>query len=66
MAKTFGINIVIVIVRIRYDTRCYFNVQSKADISQLNLPHGTDNEKVENRKKLKSKKGICSEVSVNK
>ena len=29
--------------RIRYDTRCYFNVRSKADISQLNLPHGTDN-----------------------
>jgi len=27
---------------IRYDTRCYFNVRSKADISQLNLPHGTD------------------------
>jgi len=53
MAKTFGINIVIVIVRIRYDTRCYFNVQSKADISQLNLPHGTDNEKVENRKTKK-------------
>ena len=26
--------------RIRYDTRCYFNVRSKADISQLNLPHG--------------------------
>jgi len=27
-----------------YDTRCYFNVRSKADIglSQLNLPHGTD------------------------
>ena len=25
------------------DTRCYFNVRSKADISQLNLPHGTDN-----------------------
>ena len=22
----------------RYDTRCYFNVRSKADISQLNLP----------------------------
>jgi len=22
---------------IRYDTRCYFNVRSKADISQLNL-----------------------------
>ena len=28
---------------IRYDARCYFNVRSKADISQLNLPHGTDN-----------------------
>ena len=24
---------------VRYDTRCYFNVRSKADISQLNLPH---------------------------
>ena len=23
---------------IRYDTRCYFNVRSKADTSQLNLP----------------------------
>jgi len=22
-----------------YDTRCYFNVRSKADISQLNLPY---------------------------
>jgi len=27
---------------IRYDTRCYFNVRLKADIGQLNLPHGTD------------------------
>ena len=27
----------------RYDTRCYFNVRSKANMSQLNLPHGTDN-----------------------
>ena len=27
---------------IRYE-RCYFNVRSKADTSQLNLPHGTDN-----------------------
>jgi len=25
---------------LRYDTRCYFKVHSKADISQLNLPHG--------------------------
>jgi len=28
---------------IRYDTRCHFNVRSKADVSQLNLPHGTNN-----------------------
>jgi len=28
---------------LRCDARCYFNVRSKADISQLNLPHGTDN-----------------------
>ena len=26
-----------------YDTRCYFNVHSKADVSQLNLPHGNNN-----------------------
>ena len=42
---------------IRYDTRCYFNVRSKADISQLNLPHGNRQvKKCKNRKKLKSKK----------
>ena len=41
---------------IRYDTRCYFDVRSKADISQLNLPDGTDNKKsVKTEKKLKSK-----------
>jgi len=28
---------------IRYDTRCYFNVRSKADMSQLNLPRRNDN-----------------------
>jgi len=28
---------------IRHDTICYFNVRSKANMSQLNLPHGTDN-----------------------
>jgi len=27
---------------LRYGTRCYFNVRSKADMSQLNLPHGND------------------------
>jgi len=26
---------------IRYVTRSYVNVRSKADINQLNLPHGT-------------------------
>ena len=29
-----------------YNTRCYFNVRSKANTSRLNLPHGTDNQKV--------------------
>ena len=44
-------------VMIRYDTRCYFNVRSKADISQLNLPHGNGQlKKCKDRKKLKSKK----------
>ena len=27
---------------IRYDTRCYFNMRSEADMCQLNQPHGTD------------------------
>ena len=31
---------------IRYDTRCYFNVRSKVDMSRLNLPHGNDNWKL--------------------
>jgi len=48
---------------IPYDTRCYFNVLSTADMSQLNLPHG-NNAKVENRK-TKNKKQVCSKVSVN-
>jgi len=44
--------------QLRCDTRCYFNVRSKADISQLNLPHGNRQlKKCKNReKKLKSKK----------
>ena len=28
---------------LRYDTRCYFNVRSKADMSQFNLSHGNNN-----------------------
>jgi len=30
------------IVYIRYDTIGYFNLRSKADTSQLNLPHGNN------------------------
>ena len=38
----------------KYDTiRDFFNVRSKADMSQLNLPHGNDNSTVENRKTKK-------------
>ena len=40
---------------IRYVTRCRFNVRSKADISQLNLPHGTNNLKVEREKNYEAK-----------
>jgi len=40
----------------RYDTRCYFNVRSKADMNQLNLPHGNRQRKSGKQKKLKSKK----------
>jgi len=43
---------------IRYDTGCCFNVRSKADMSQLNLPHGTDNKKCKTEK-LKSKNGYA-------
>jgi len=34
---------------IRHEALC-FNMQSKADMSQINLPHGTNNQIVENRK----------------
>jgi len=30
------------LIAIRYDTRTCFKVRSKADVSQLNLPHGTE------------------------
>ena len=39
-------------------------MRSKADISQLNLPHGTDNYKSVKTEKLKCKKRICLEVTV--
>ena len=51
---------------IRYDTRCYFNVRSKANMSQLNLPHGNRQLKsVKTEKKLNVEKQICSEIAVN-
>jgi len=31
------------LAHLNHDTRCYFNVQSKADRSQPKLPHGTIN-----------------------
>jgi len=42
-------------VRTAYDTRCLSNVRSEADISQLNLPHGTTTKS--GKKKNKSKIG---------
>ena len=41
---------------IRYDTRCCFNVRSKADISQLNLRTEAETKKWKTQKKLKSNK----------
>ena len=50
---------------IRYDTGCYLNVRSKANMSQLNLAHGTDKKCKKNRKKTRSRKQICSGITVN-
>ena len=44
---------------IRYDTRCRFNVRSKADMSQLSLLHGNDGKKWRKTEKLKSKNGYA-------
>ena len=38
--------------KIWHDTRCYINVRSKANMSQLNLPHGTDNYNNNNNDRL--------------
>ena len=38
-----SVDIIVHAITIRYDTRCYFNVRSKADMNRLNLPHGDDN-----------------------
>jgi len=39
----FGRNCSSLNVTMRYDTKCYFNVRSIADTSQLKLSHGTNN-----------------------
>ena len=41
--RQFARNDALLLHTIRYDTRCYFNVRSKADMSRLNLPLGNDN-----------------------
>ena len=41
---------------LRYDTRCYFNVRSNADMSQLNLPTEITTTKCKTEK-LKGKNG---------
>jgi len=41
---------------IRYEARCCFNVRSKADTSQLNLPRGNRQLKSGKTEELKSKK----------
>jgi len=38
-----------------YGTRCYVNVLSKADISQLNLPRGTKKNKKKRKKTITKK-----------
>ena len=47
---------------IRYDTRRYFNVRSKADTSQLNLPHGPTTKKCEERKTKKQKTAMLGSI----
>jgi len=39
---------------IRYDTRCYFNVRSKADMSEIDLLHGNQQLKSGEQKKTKN------------
>ena len=51
---------------IRYDTRCYFNVRSKADMSQLNLYTARNRQlKSVKTEKLKSKKTDMIRSKVN-
>ena len=50
---------------IRYDTRCYFNVRSKADIVNFIFRTEPKTKKWKTEKQKKVKKRVCSEVSVN-
>ena len=52
-------------MKVRYDTRCYFNVRSKADKSHLIYRTEPATKKWKTEKNWKLKKRICSEVSVN-
>jgi len=48
------------VVAVLLDSRCYFNVRSKADVSQLNLPR-------ENKKKLlKMDKSVHTSIDAQK
>ena len=48
---------------IRYDTICYFNVRSKANISQLNLPHGTTTKKCKKKRKIIPNKSFVNAMA---
>ena len=62
LTKVRVYKIILLYTLIRYDTRCYFNVRSKADMSQLNLPHENTTKSAKNRKTKKYKR-ICSEAT---
>ena len=49
-------------IMIWYNIRCYFNMCSKAVITELNLPHGTKNWKVEIRKTKKKKSDMLRSI----
>ena len=51
--------------RLWYYMRCYFSVRLIADVSQLNLPHGTKLKSGKKEKLKSKKKRICLEVSIN-
>ena len=64
LTKVRVYKIILLYTLIRYDTRCHFNVRSKADMSQLNLPHENTTKKCQKNRKTKKYKRICSEATV--